>query len=118
MATKKLETVADVDIDPEGTFKYVLIKVHDSEESKLIVRGWKWAEYHADIYDRTSSQLQKLGLDTEVLGGGRIQHNPSSKQLKVYGYSVGFGKADHEQSCSILKKHFPSYSITSSDEGY
>lgn len=48
----KLEAVPLVDIDKEGRFKYILIKVYGkeksdgSEPSKLIVRGYKRAQWH------------------------------------------------------------------------
>lgn len=42
----------------------------------------------ADIYDEVSGSIRALGLDTECLGGGRIEHFPESKLLKVYGYST------------------------------
>lgn len=48
----KLEAVPLVDIDKEGRFKYILIKVYGKEKSdgteptKLIVRGYKRAEWH------------------------------------------------------------------------
>lgn len=44
-----MDTVEDVDIDGDGTFKYILIKVSttgDNPTSKLIVRGYSWAGYH------------------------------------------------------------------------
>lgn len=41
----------------------------------------------ADIYERVSASCQGLGLDTECLGGGRIDHNPSKKTIKVYDKS-------------------------------
>lgn len=51
----KLAAVPLVDIDAEGRFKYILIKVHGkelpdgSEPSKLIVRGFQRAEWHGRI---------------------------------------------------------------------
>ena len=40
----------EVDIDPSGKFKYVLIKLHfENNTSKLLVRGFAWGEYHDDI---------------------------------------------------------------------
>lgn len=42
----------------------------------------------ADIYDEVSPGIRALGLDTECLGGGRIEHHPESKLLKVYGHST------------------------------
>lgn len=52
MVDAKLEAVPLVDIDNAGRFKYILIKVYGkekadgSEPSKLIVRGYKRAEWH------------------------------------------------------------------------
>ncbi|XP_049768940.1 sex-regulated protein janus-A-like isoform X1 [Schistocerca cancellata] len=123
-AAEKLAAVPDVDIDPEGTFKYVLIRVFGpegpdgKEPSKLVVRGYKRAGFHSDVYDETMDRVKGLGVDTECTGGGRIQHDPSAKVIKVYGYSQGFGKADHSKTVEILKTAYPDYNITWSDEGY
>jgi hypothetical protein len=38
--------------------------------------------------------------------------------FQVYGYSVGFGKADHSKTVDLLKKKYPNYKIDKSDEGY
>lgn len=47
-----LESVAEVQIDPEGTFKYILIRVSagagQSEPHRDVVRGTKSAEYHSE----------------------------------------------------------------------
>lgn len=42
----------------------------------------------ADIYDEVSEPIRALGLDTECLGGGRIEHHPDKKFLKVFGHST------------------------------
>lgn len=44
-----LAKIPDVEIDPEGTFKYILVrvKVKDGDANKDIVRGTKSAEYHS-----------------------------------------------------------------------
>ncbi|XP_013107129.1 sex-regulated protein janus-A-like isoform X1 [Stomoxys calcitrans] len=123
MSDPKLEAVQESDIE-EGIFKYVLIKVYGkqqadgTEPSKLIVRGYGDCQWHSDIYERASTSCQGLGLDTECLGGGRIEHNPSAKLIKVYGYSQGYGKADHAQTRDILLKTYKNYNIEISDEGY
>lgn len=44
--------------------------------------------YTADIYDEVTPSIQGLGFDTECLGGGRIEHFPEQKLLKVYGHST------------------------------
>ncbi|GLV38021.1 janus A [Carabus blaptoides fortunei] len=123
MSVQSLGQVADVDIDPAGVFKYILIKVYATEvdgvePEKMIVRGYKECPFHADIYDKVTPDIQKLGLDTECVGGGRINHDPDAKNIKVYGYSQGYGKADHSLSVVVLKKTYPDYDISWTDDGY
>jgi len=39
--------IADVEIDPNGVFKYILIEVKAKDgTNKIIVRGYAWAQYH------------------------------------------------------------------------
>ena len=124
-AFKILEDWPSVVIE-KGVFKYVLIEAYatdpdsDTEHSKLLVRGNVSAEYHADVYEHEEELLRAKanGLDCQCLGGGRILHEPERQYIKVYGYSVGYGKADHTKSVELLKKHYPSYQIEWSDDGY
>ncbi|KAL5279696.1 PHPT1 family protein [Megaselia abdita] len=119
----KLDAIPLVDIDPEGIFKYILIKVHGPvkdgvEPSKHIVRGYARAQWHNDIYEEVAPGIEGLGFDAECVGGGRIEHLPEKKKLKVYGHSTGFGKADHSISREVLKTKYSNYEIEISDEGY
>ncbi|XP_019864529.1 14 kDa phosphohistidine phosphatase [Aethina tumida] len=122
--------IKDVDIDPNGVFKYILIKVTSPDEcgklyNKLIVRGYAECPYHSDINDKVTRELQALKESktirdwrSSVLGGGRIQVDADGKKIKVYGYSQGYGKADHQAAVDVLKTTFTDYEITWSDEGY
>ncbi|CAD5206121.1 unnamed protein product [Bursaphelenchus okinawaensis] len=115
----KLDSVANVDIDPKGTFKYILIKVTDpsSKKNKVIVRGYGDCGFHGDILDKVeSNQIQ--GLSADCLGGGRIKHDADGKSIKVYGYSQGYGQADHKIAVDMLKQKYPDYDVTSSNDGY
>ncbi|GAB6025101.1 14 kDa phosphohistidine phosphatase [Chamberlinius hualienensis] len=114
-----LDSVADVDIDT-GRFKYILIRLKDKQTNaiKKIVRGYTWAGYHVDIFEKVESELRKLNLDVFCVGGGRIEHNTDDKSISVYGYSQGYGRADHAITTDIIKKHYPDYKVTWSDEGY
>lgn len=51
-AAAVMANIPQVDIDPSGVFKYVLIRVHSREEGDDsdvdIVRGHGWAEYHGE----------------------------------------------------------------------
>ncbi|XP_002736797.1 14 kDa phosphohistidine phosphatase-like [Saccoglossus kowalevskii] len=117
---QKLAAVPEVDIDDNGRFKYILIEVHtDSGNSKHVVRGYGWAGFHADVYDKVVPGIEALGLDCECKGGGRIEHHQEEKKLLVYGYSIGYGKADHSITVDLLKRKYPDYeSITFTNEGY
>ncbi|VDK60731.1 unnamed protein product [Anisakis simplex] len=114
-----LASIADVDIDPKGVFKYILIKATDKESKseKLIVRGYKHCHFHGDIFEETENALG-TAFKLKCLGGGRIKHEPESSEILVYGYSQGYGPADHQKTVDILKTKYPSYKITFSNEGY
>lgn len=57
-------------------------------------------------------------MDCECIGGGRINHDAANKKIHVYGYSQGYGKADHEITAKLLKDTYKDYTISISDEGY
>ncbi|KAG7176652.1 14 kDa phosphohistidine phosphatase-like [Homarus americanus] len=122
MATP-LDNVANVDID-NGVFKYVLMKVYHSPEggseiSKFITRGYTSAGFHSDVYEQVTPDIEKQGMDCECVGGGRIRHEPDKKTILVYGYSQGFGRADHGITVDLLKAKYPDYNkISFSDDGY
>lgn len=48
MSAERLAKIPEVDLDPNGVFKYVLIRVHSTDDDSYvdIVRGYAWAEYH------------------------------------------------------------------------
>uniref|UniRef100_A0A915Q0G1 Sex-regulated protein janus-B n=1 Tax=Setaria digitata TaxID=48799 RepID=A0A915Q0G1_9BILA len=113
-----LDDVPDAKIDSNGVFKYILIKVTEkaSRKEKLIVRGYAHCPFHGDILDETEKELGP-SYELQCLGGGRIKHK-SEHNILVYGYSQGYGPADHQKSVDILKVAYPSYKITFSNEGY
>lgn len=116
-----ISQIPDVDIDPSGKFKYILIQVSDPEtkEEKYIVRGYKSCGYHVDILERVEPSIEKLKCKAKCVGGGRILHNPEVKSILIYGYSQGFGKADHTIAHRLVKAKYPNYTdISWSNEGY
>ncbi|WKX92149.1 hypothetical protein Q1695_010293 [Nippostrongylus brasiliensis] len=114
-----LSDIPDVDIDPSGTFKYILIKCTDktTNEEKQIVRGYYKCTFHADILS-VAREAAGPNYKLKCLGGGRIRHEDDAKEILVYGYSQGYGRADHSVAVDILKKRYPDYKITFSNEGY
>ena len=51
-------------------------------------------------------------------GGGRITHDPENKQIVIFGYSQGFGRADHEVTHKFVQDAFPDYEVAWNNEGY
>lgn len=57
ITTCNMDEVADVNIEPNGVFKYILIELTEKGKKstshprkKIIVRGFEWAEYHGMYY--------------------------------------------------------------------
>jgi len=117
-----LKGIDTVDID-SGRFKYVLLELTSSADAsakKVVVRGHTFASYHDDIVQHWVEELKVVGtgVKVECIGGGRIQRDDSKNSIEVFGYSQGYGKADHSVTAELLKAKFPGYVITWSDEGY
>jgi hypothetical protein len=119
-----------------------------SKQERLCVRGSLAAAFHADLVDVFEEKLRKLKIahvECRCIGGGRIYVNPDERTLNVYGYSQvihsrnkhlvnlsltfhilvpchspfqGYGRADHEITCEILRNFYPDYAINWSNEGY
>ncbi|XP_060627590.2 14 kDa phosphohistidine phosphatase-like [Anolis sagrei] len=118
----ELSAVPEVELDAEGTFKYILVRVQrgggggGSEEHRDIVRGTAAAEFHNHIFEKVNPEMEKLGFACKCLGGGKIEHNSKDKKIRVFGLSTGYGKADHAATVEILKRTYKDYQITWSDD--
>ena len=103
----------------EGTHKYVLIEARAGGDTKILVRMTADAPYHADVAKPYVNALRAAGADVDVPGGGRISHDPVAKTVSIFGFSYGFGKADHAISADVCRTYFgEDYTVTWSDEGY
>ncbi|XP_020712247.2 14 kDa phosphohistidine phosphatase-like [Athalia rosae] len=116
---KILEAIPDVDIDDNGTFKYILIDVYGKDDSiqKVILRGYL-RDYHMTIFEEVEEKIQKISKDIRMdcPGGGFIQHNAAAKKIKVYGKSIGYGAADHKVAVKLLQKAYPDYEVITTNE--
>ncbi|XP_060133497.1 14 kDa phosphohistidine phosphatase-like [Zootoca vivipara] len=133
--------LAEVEIDSDGCFKYILVRVQRGGsgqsqggspgrvgspsrgggspsrggECRDIVRGSASAELHNQLYEKICCELEKMGCMCKCLGGGKIDHNSKDKKIHVSGNSA-YGKADHSMTVAILKKTFKDYDISCSDD--
>jgi len=113
------DEVPGCDIDEGGRFKYVLCRVRDRDgaRSKLVVRGSAHASFHYNCFERLVRECEPLGLEVDVLGGGRIEHYAPGEgeapgqggAAHVYGYSTAFGPAPHEITAAIVRRWHPLY---------
>ncbi|XP_069823505.1 14 kDa phosphohistidine phosphatase-like isoform X1 [Dendropsophus ebraccatus] len=133
-----LDSVPEVLIDPNGLFKYILVRVSpesaEPERHRDIVRGTKSAEYHNHIFEKLDPEMKALGLTCKCLGGGKIDHNSKDKKIRVFGESTvrrpqafsraiwqsskagGYGKADHSVTAEKLRNKYSDYEVVWSDE--
>mmetsp|Transcript_12732 Transcript_12732/g.18501 ORF Transcript_12732/g.18501 Transcript_12732/m.18501 type:complete len:208 (+) Transcript_12732:63-686(+) len=118
---ESLNAIPAVEID-SGVFKYVLLRAWAaSGEERFLVRGKLEAEYHKDVARPYCMECMAAGIGLEVLGGGRIRHDPDGRQLYIYGFSYGFPwseGAGHEITAAVCRKAYPSYVVEWSNDGY
>ncbi len=125
----------------EGVFKYVLMRLsREGDGVRFIVRGSLSAHYHDDVFQASKAEIlahpDSKGLLVSCAGGGRIKHvveeekagaaeggeqrreEKKRRTIEVYGYSVGYGRAEHEVSAQVLRGAFPGAEVSWSNEGY
>ena len=119
-AFARLDDVPEVGIDADGVFKYIQVRVKHAGGERTLVRGHAWAEYHADVLQHYKGALAALpGVEkVSCPGGGRIAVDADLKQVRVYGHSIGFGRAEHALTAAALARALPAYTITHDDTGY
>ena len=122
---------AVVEIDKEGSYKYVLLRVEDAQGgSALLVRGCPHKEgthcKHRDAAERAKKALDARGFRVTVLGGGRITRHPSKKiavkagYISIFGVSKTFGTCSdcNKLACALVKAAYPDHGVKWSTEGY
>mmetsp|Transcript_11664 Transcript_11664/g.27415 ORF Transcript_11664/g.27415 Transcript_11664/m.27415 type:complete len:187 (+) Transcript_11664:287-847(+) len=135
------EQVPTVSIDP-GKHKYVLVTaVTPSNERQVFVYSRRGAQYHKDVANVLVPMLESSGYSNiRITGGGRIERdegeplyderfegvevcgsNKESRKIHIFGYSYGFGQADHALAKQAVDESgtFKGYTVTwSNDDGY
>lgn len=101
-------------------FKYVQIVVSTSAGKRTLIRGHSRFQFHDDIFQYERAALVDVPGVTSVNcpGGGRIAVDASLKQIRVYGHSIGYGRAAHAITAEALTASLPGYKVTWDNEGY
>jgi hypothetical protein len=118
-----LRNIKRVQLSP-GQNKYVMIKaIHPSlERPEWFVKTASPSEcggpFHADVARGLVNELNVAGFDTIVMGGGRIDYDSVKNHARVYGFSYGFGKGDHEFASLLIEQEGFNSSFDNSDAFY
>jgi len=106
----------------EGRHKYVLIRASIDGEEHYIVTSRRGASYHRNAAEPMIAKLEAAGYyDIDVTGGGRIDFDEKAKSIKIYGYSYGFGQANHaiaQRTVQQDPRYKDLYDVTISNDGY
>ncbi|KAM8715024.1 hypothetical protein ACLKA7_002126 [Drosophila subpalustris] len=98
----------------DGKLKYILAKVYIHGEmghAKTVVRTLGRVKYHLNIYDQLQKEAAAKNLCTQCLGGGTLVHDPEKHYIKIFGQSQTLGRANHDETKSILNDKYPDYKI-------
>mmetsp|Transcript_24119 Transcript_24119/g.35926 ORF Transcript_24119/g.35926 Transcript_24119/m.35926 type:complete len:162 (+) Transcript_24119:62-547(+) len=117
--------IPSVSID-SGAYKYVLITAltpNNSHNNKpeVFVHSKRGAQYHRNVAEPLIPILKQSGYtDIRIKGGGRILRCDDDHIIKIFGYSYGFGQADHALAKDVVEKSgkFVGYTVTWSNDGY
>ncbi len=116
-----------------GQHKYVLISAtepypdntNDEEDdtcyTQFFVTSKRGAAYHRNAAEPYVELLQSKGYKNIVVtGGGRILFDEVDRKIHIYGFSYGFGLADHSRSMEVVKndERYKDYEVTWSNDGY
>ncbi|XP_017143271.1 sex-regulated protein janus-B [Drosophila miranda] len=100
----------------EGKLRYLLLSVYihgETKNARTVVRGWN-TDSHDDIYYKNVRAMEKLGLCTKCLGGGKMDNDESSRKIKIHGSCKTFGAANHHKTKEILlsSSKYKNFNIT------
>ncbi|KAL7488586.1 hypothetical protein ACHAW6_014181 [Cyclotella cf. meneghiniana] len=120
------DTIPSVSID-EGAHKYVLMTAYtpgapsSSSRKRTFVYSKQGADYHRNVAEYLLPMLERSGYyDILITGGGRIIKDSSKNYIKIFGYSYGFGRADHQLAVEVVRESnlFNGYNLLWSNDGY
>lgn len=118
--------IPSVSID-RGAYKYVLVTAEKNNDDgkqrkRTFVYSRRSAKYHCNVAEELVPRLEGAGgyRDIRVKGGGRILRDDDSKKVHIYGYSYGFGRADHAMAKDVVDQsvNYRGYEVTWSNDGY
>jgi len=118
------DRIPSVSID-NGAYKYVLITAlppnNSHNKPEVFVHSKRGAQYHRNVAEPLIPILKQSGYtDIRIKGGGRILRCDDDNIIKIFGYSYGFGQADHALAKDVVERSgkFVGYTVSWSNDGY
>jgi phosphohistidine phosphatase len=106
----------------QGAHKYCLLHAQTpTGDEQYIVTSKQGAYYHRNAAEPMIAMLEQAGYtDIEVKGGGRILLDEEARKISIFGFSYGFGPANHAVSRQVVLEdpRYADFDVTISDEGY
>lgn len=116
--------VPSVSLDP-GAHKYVLVTADpppgsgsdggDGTKTRTFVYSRRTADYHREVAEELVPLLEAGGYrNVRIRGGGRILRDDADRRINIFGYSYGFGRADHSMAKRVVEGSgtFDGYEVT------
>lgn len=104
------------DLQHSGDAKYIIVGITDSKaENPRQFQSYAFVSidlgYHSDIYDEYEEVLHETNrsLKATVLGGGIVTIDKTSKKVKTYGTSGGYGSTSLELLKYVVGEAFADY---------
>lgn len=97
-----------------STYGYVLCMI-------AVTHYFSPTSSHRNVAEPFVETLEECGyISIQILGGGRIECDRNEKKILIYGFSYGFGRADHEISQNVVREDssYKDFKISWSNEGY
>ncbi|MBI2064916.1 MAG: hypothetical protein HYT62_02595 [Candidatus Yanofskybacteria bacterium] len=103
--------LADVVIDARGGYKFIVVRVSDGVNNKLVIRANENCGYHRDILGLLRREAPDFRMS--CVGGGRINIDPANKRIDIWSSSGDFGvEPDRRNTAEMLRIAFPDFEIT------
>jgi len=116
-------SIPQVSID-QGAHKYVLIQAtppFPGASAQHFVISKRGAAYHRNAAECLLPLLEQHGYrEINVTGGGRILMDDSEQRISIFGFSYGFGQADHSIARAVVLQdpRYKDWKVTVSNDGY
>ncbi|MBP9822312.1 MAG: hypothetical protein KBC81_02645 [Candidatus Pacebacteria bacterium] len=90
--------------------KFIVVKIGDSENYKLVLRAADIDIDHGTIFKTLKDDLRSSEISFECLGGGFLKVDSKEKSINISGKSQTFGyEPDRNDTAKLIRNLFPGF---------